>query len=95
MKVVVLGAGFLGVVTAYELFRRGHSVEVIERNSASAMECSFANGGQLSYNHAEPWASPLGLQSATICAAGIFWKARICVAAMKPRPTMPILTVAI
>src|ERR1700761_8774201 len=58
MKICVLGAGVLGVTTAYELAKRGHEVTVIERNSEPARECSFANGGQLSYSHSEPWANP-------------------------------------
>lgn len=59
MKVCVLGGGVLGVTSAYELARRGHDVTVIERNGEVARECSFANGGQLSYSHSEPWANPL------------------------------------
>jgi D-amino-acid dehydrogenase len=58
MKIVILGAGVVGVTTAYFLAREGHNVEVIEQNSQAAMETSFANGGQLSYSHAEPWANP-------------------------------------
>ncbi len=58
MRVLVLGSGLLGVTTAYVLASRGHAVEVVERQSASGAETSFANGGQLSYCHAEPWASP-------------------------------------
>lgn len=58
MKICVLGAGVLGVVSAYELARRGHAVTVIERGPEPARECSYANGGQLSYSHAEPWANP-------------------------------------
>ena len=58
MKICILGAGVLGVTSAYELARRGHAVTVIERQSEPARECSFANGGQLSYSHAEPWANP-------------------------------------
>lgn len=58
MKICILGAGVLGVTSAYELARRGHEVTVIERASEPARECSFANGGQLSYSHAEPWANP-------------------------------------
>lgn len=58
MKVVVLGAGIIGVTTAYQLARRGHEVTIIDKHPASAAECSFANGGQLSYSHVEPWASP-------------------------------------
>lgn len=58
MKICVLGAGVLGVTSAYELAKRGHEVTVIERTPEPARECSYANGGQLSYAHAEPWANP-------------------------------------
>ncbi|NDF13023.1 MAG: D-amino acid dehydrogenase [Proteobacteria bacterium] len=58
MKILVLGAGIAGVTAAHELSARGHDVTVVERHETSAMETSFANGGQLSYSHAEPWASP-------------------------------------
>jgi D-amino-acid dehydrogenase len=58
MKICILGAGVVGVTTAYILGSRGHEVEVLERQSESASETSFANGGQLSYSHAEPWANP-------------------------------------
>jgi len=58
MKVLILGSGLLGVMTAYELGKRGFDVTVLERNAESARETSYANGGQLSYTHAEPWATP-------------------------------------
>lgn len=58
MKICILGSGITGVTAAYELARRGHEVTVIERQQEPARECSFANGGQLSYAHAEPWANP-------------------------------------
>ena len=58
MKIIILGSGLLGVTTAYELGKRGFEVTVLDRNEESARETSFANGGQLSYSHAEPWASP-------------------------------------
>jgi D-amino-acid dehydrogenase len=58
MKICILGAGVLGVTSAYELARAGHDVTVVERQPEPARECSFANGGQLSYSHAEPWANP-------------------------------------
>lgn len=58
MKICVLGAGITGVTAAYELARRGHDVTVIDRQPDAARECSYANGGQLSYAHAEPWANP-------------------------------------
>lgn len=58
MKVVVLGAGVVGVASAWYLGRAGHEVTVIDRHSAAGMETSFANGGQISVSHAEPWANP-------------------------------------
>jgi D-amino-acid dehydrogenase len=58
MKVIILGAGVIGVTSAYILASRGYEVEVIDRQPDSARETSFANGGQLSYSHAEPWANP-------------------------------------
>jgi D-amino-acid dehydrogenase len=56
MKVIVLGAGVIGVTSAYFLAREGHQVTVIDKNPAPAMSCSYANGGQLSYSHIETWA---------------------------------------
>ncbi len=58
MKILILGSGIIGVTTAYVLATRGYEVEVIDRAASPGMETSFANGGQLSYSHAEPWASP-------------------------------------
>ncbi len=58
MKAVVLGAGLLGVTTAYFLRQLGHDVTVIDRQASPAAETSFANGGQISVSHAEPWANP-------------------------------------
>lgn len=56
--VLVLGAGVVGINTAYWLAKRGRSVTVIDRREAVAMETSYANGGQVSVCHAEPWANP-------------------------------------
>ena len=58
MKVLVLGAGVVGVATAYYLARAGHEVVVIDRRDGVALETSFANGGQISANHTTPWATP-------------------------------------
>ncbi len=58
MNVVVLGAGLLGVTSAYFLRQQGHDVTVIDRQASPAAETSFANGGQISVSHAEPWANP-------------------------------------
>ncbi len=58
MKVIVLGAGLLGVTSAYFLRKQGHDVTVVDRQASPAAETSFANGGQISVSHAEPWANP-------------------------------------
>jgi len=58
MRVIVLGAGLLGVTSAYFLSQLGHEVTVIDRQATPAAETSFANGGQISVSHAEPWANP-------------------------------------
>lgn len=58
MKVIVLGAGLLGVTSAHFLHMQGHDVTVVDRQPAPAAETSFANGGQISVSHAEPWANP-------------------------------------
>lgn len=58
MRVIVLGAGLLGVTSAYYLLQHGHEVTVVDRQAHPAAETSFANGGQISVCHAEPWANP-------------------------------------
>jgi D-amino-acid dehydrogenase len=58
MKVLVLGAGVVGVTSAWYLSKAGHEVTVIDRHAGAGMETSFANGGQISVSHAEPWANP-------------------------------------
>ena len=58
MRVIVLGAGLLGVTSAYFLQQLGHEVTVIDRQATPGAETSFANGGQISVSHAEPWANP-------------------------------------
>lgn len=58
MRVIVLGAGVVGVTSAWYLAGEGHQVEVIDRQPLPAQETSFANGGQISVSHAEPWANP-------------------------------------
>lgn len=61
MKVIILGAGSIGVASAYFLARAGYQVTVIEKNSHAAEGCSYANGGQLSYSHIETWAAKTSL----------------------------------
>ena len=58
MKVLVLGAGVIGVTCAFELARAGHEVEVVERRSGAALETSFANAGEISPGYSSPWAGP-------------------------------------
>ena len=58
MHVVVLGAGLLGVTTAYYLAEEGHQVTVLDRQPEAARETSFANAGLLTPGHASAWASP-------------------------------------
>jgi D-amino-acid dehydrogenase len=58
VKVLVLGAGVVGVASAWYLAEAGHEVTVLDRQPQAGMETSFANGGQISAGHAEPWAKP-------------------------------------
>ena len=58
MKIIVLGAGVVGTTSAWYLARAGHEVAVIDRQPVAGNETSFANGGQISVSHAEPWANP-------------------------------------
>ncbi|MBB5192425.1 D-amino-acid dehydrogenase [Silvimonas terrae] len=64
MKAIVIGAGVVGVTTAYYLKAAGCDVTVLERLSGPADETSFGNAGQVSPGYAAPWAAP-----------GIPWKA--------------------
>lgn len=58
MKVTVLGAGVTGITSAWFLRQAGHEVTVVDRQPGAGLETSFANGGQISVSHAEPWANP-------------------------------------
>ena len=58
MHVVVLGAGVVGVTTAYYLSERGHRVTVVDRADSVAAGASAGNGGQLSYSFTDAMASP-------------------------------------
>jgi len=48
----------VGTTSAWYLARAGHQVTVIDRQPVAGNETSFANGGQISVSHAEPWANP-------------------------------------
>lgn len=58
MKVTVLGAGVVGLATAYYLWRDGHAVTVLDRQAGPARESSFGNAGGLCPSFAGPWAAP-------------------------------------
>jgi D-amino-acid dehydrogenase len=57
MKIIVLGAGIIGISTAWHLLELGHEVTVVDRQSDAAMETSFGNAGQISVSYCEPWAN--------------------------------------
>jgi D-amino-acid dehydrogenase len=58
MKIAIIGAGIIGVTTAYELACDGHQVTVYERRGAAAEEASFANAGVVAPGYVTPWAAP-------------------------------------
>lgn len=58
MKIVVVGAGIIGVTTAYELATRGHEVTLLDGRGGAGLETSYANGGQLGASEVAPWAGP-------------------------------------
>ncbi len=58
MHVVVLGAGVVGVTTAYYLTECGHTVTVVDQAGEVASGASGGNGGQLSYSFTDAMASP-------------------------------------
>jgi len=58
MRVAVIGAGIIGITTAWELAQDGHEVTVFERRGAAAEESSFANAGVVAPGYVTPWAAP-------------------------------------
>ncbi|MDM7942720.1 MAG: D-amino acid dehydrogenase [Hydrogenophaga sp.] len=57
MQVTILGAGIIGVSTAWHLMQRGHEVTLVDRQADAALETSFANAAQISVSYCEPWAN--------------------------------------
>lgn len=58
MKILIVGAGIIGVTSAYFLAKKGYEVEVVDAAEDVALGTSQGNGGQLSYSYVEPMASP-------------------------------------
>ena len=48
MKIAIIGAGIAGLSAAYYLVREGLNVEIYEQEPYAAMQCSYANGAQIS-----------------------------------------------
>lgn len=73
MKIAIVGAGVVGVTTAYELARSGHEVTVFERHASAAEEASYAPGALLGPALLSPWAAPgsMGVPSALGSAANV------------------------
>lgn len=69
-RIAIIGAGITGVTSAYVLNKLGYDVTVVERQRYSAMETSYANGGQLSASNAEVW------NSAATVLKGLRWMFR-------------------
>ncbi len=86
MHVVVLGAGVVGVVTAYYLIERGHSVTVIDRADEVASGASGGNGGQLSYSFTDAMASPAMLAKLPKLVSGLDSAFRV----RPPVDTLPV-----
>jgi len=55
MKIAIIGAGIVGMTSAYYLTKKNHSVTVYDREPSPAMKCSYANGGQFSVCNSETW----------------------------------------
>ncbi|MCH8038055.1 MAG: D-amino acid dehydrogenase [Proteobacteria bacterium] len=58
MKILVMGAGVIGVTTAYELLKDGHEVAVVESHESAGEETSAGNAGLIAPGHAYAWSSP-------------------------------------
>jgi len=58
MKVLIIGAGISGIMTAYFLKRAGCDVTVVDRESGAADSTSFANGGVMGCTQVDPWGQP-------------------------------------
>ena len=58
MQILILGAGVIGVTTAYELAKTGHEITVVDRNPEPALETSYGNAGLIAPGHSYAWATP-------------------------------------
>ena len=58
MKIIVIGAGVVGLATAWRLVSAGHQVTVVDKGAGPGLGSSYANGAQLSYSYVAPLADP-------------------------------------
>ena len=58
MHILILGAGVIGVTTAYELLKANHEVTIIDRQPEPALETSFGNAGLIAPGHSYAWTTP-------------------------------------
>lgn len=54
-RVIIIGGGIIGILTAYFLQLKGKEVTVVERRKGIGKGASFANGSQLSFSHIFPY----------------------------------------
>jgi len=54
-RVLVIGAGITGVMSAYFAAKKGYAVTVVDQERYAGMRTSFANGGQISVSNSEVW----------------------------------------
>ena len=67
VRIVIVGAGVVGTLSAHALATAGHQVTVLDRERGPALGASYANAGNLAYDSAAPWARP-GLLSDLVSA---------------------------
>ncbi|CAN5713722.1 FAD-binding oxidoreductase [soil metagenome] len=56
--VAIVGAGVVGLSTAYDLLNRGFRVTILEKDAQECEGCSFGNGGLIVPSHFVPLAAP-------------------------------------
>lgn len=54
-RVLVIGAGITGVMSAYFAAKKGYAVTIVDQEQYAGMRTSFANGGQISVSNSEVW----------------------------------------